>query len=83
MTLRNKTGTMAGSVHINGEFAAMRYRVIEDLGASEKDRYQVQASRYGRVWAIMSYHADQISAEVEMERAIAPPRVLASGETED
>lgn len=56
----------------------MKFRVTENLDAHESRRFQVEHSIYGRIWAIDGRYADQISAEIHMERLAAGPRVIAS-----
>lgn len=55
----------------------MKYRVIEELEALARERFQVQSSPFGHTWTTRSKHADQISAEIEMEKLAAGPRVIA------
>lgn len=54
----------------------MRYRVIEDLTAPAAERFVVQSTIYGHSWGNESFHPDQLSAEIHMER-LASPRVVA------
>lgn len=61
----------------------MKYRVIEDLEAAPAQRFVVQHSPFGHHWSkepFCSEFADQISAEIEMERRAKGPRVIAEAE---
>jgi hypothetical protein len=55
----------------------MKYRVIEDLTAPPEQRYAVQSTIYGHTWQAFAWFADSLSAEIYMERLVAPPRVIA------
>lgn len=59
------------------------YRVIEDLEAGPHERFQVQSSIFGHTWTTCpnGKFADQISAEIDMERRAAGPRVVAVSTT--
>lgn len=60
----------------------MLFRVIEDPDAPPEQRFQVQRSPFGHAWCGRSEDrfADQLSAEIEMERQAAGPRVIAVSE---
>jgi hypothetical protein len=60
----------------------MKFRVIEDLEAPPHERFQVQRSPFGHIWCGRSEDkfADQLSAEIEMERQASGPRVIATSE---
>lgn len=62
---------------------SMKYRVIEDFDSAPEERFQVQHSIYGGTWATDAKYADQVSAEIHMEKLAAGPRVVASVDDPD
>lgn len=59
----------------------MKYRVIEDLDAPEENRFQVESSCTGEVWLPHGGYAEQLSAEIKMEKLAKGPRIVAEIET--
>lgn len=59
----------------------MRYRVVEDLDRPARERYVVQHSPFGHTWSTDGAYPDQITAEIEMEKLAAGPRVISKIET--
>lgn len=62
----------------------MKYRVVEDLDApldGPDGRFIVQHSPFGHVWTTDGRYADQLSAEIAMEKLAHGPRVVAEIES--
>lgn len=61
----------------------MMYQVVEDIEAPKDERFKVQHSPFGHIWSTDASFADQISAEIDMERRAAGLRVVARSESNE